>query len=68
MPNGGRSPYRIASGHPPLPVHTSDSETTWYEKTQLRALLVRDRLLLNMLAPRILRGHNEVIPNIAQYV
>jgi hypothetical protein len=68
MPNGNRSPYRIASGQPPSPLHSSDSETTWYEKNQWKALRVRDRLVLNKLVPQILRCHDELILNIAQYV
>ena len=68
MSNGGRSPYRITSGQPPSPLHSSDSETTWYEMNQWRACVVRDHLVFNMRVPQILRGHDEVILNIAQYV
>jgi len=34
MPNGHRSPYRVSSGEPPSPAHTSDSEETWVNKQE----------------------------------
>ena len=34
MSNGPRSPFRIGSGHPPSPLHTSDSEDTWNHKAR----------------------------------
>ena len=41
MPNGTRTPYRIISGRPPSPAHTSDSEDTANEKYEYQARSMR---------------------------
>ena len=37
MPNGHRTPYRISNDEPPSPVHTSDSDETFENKTRYAA-------------------------------
>ena len=64
MPNGTRTPYRIISGRPPSPAHTSDSEDTANEKCEYKASSMRQatRALLSLLR------HREVGPIIFSFL
>jgi hypothetical protein len=70
MPNGHRIPYRL-SDETPSPIHSSDSEETWQNKTLFRDRQVRN--MLNVLEARRLTppklSHCEnVMLNIASFL
>ena len=68
MPNGHRISYRLDSGVPPSPAHTSDSETTEEEKKEWRATQMCNKTITNRLFPMILIHHADVLLNIARFL
>ena len=68
MPNGHRMSYRLDSGLPPSPAHTSDSETTGEEKRELRATQMCKKTIANRLFPMILTHNAGVLLNIARFL
>ena len=68
MPNGERVPYRVESGLPPSPAHTSDSETTEEQKTEWWAIRIRLKIIANRLLPRIIIQREEILWNIARFL
>lgn len=68
MPNGERVPYRVESGLPPSPAHTSDSETTEEEKREWWAIRICLKTIANRLLPTIIIQQEEILLNIARFL
>jgi len=68
MPNGHRIPYRLDSGLPPSPAHTSDSETTEEDKKEWRATQRYNKAVANRLFPMMLTHLDDVLLNIARFL
>jgi hypothetical protein len=70
MPNGHRIPYRL-SDETPSPIHSSDSEETWQNKTLFRDRQVRNMLNVletRRLTPPELSQCENVMLNIASFL